>query len=192
MRPPSAWRGRPSQRNELRLHGARNLFYAATFFTLGWFEAHGWWAILLIAVLVAELIITLIDFVEEDLTRKLPPSERVNHTLLTLNYGAILALLVPVLLGWATEPTGMQPAYYGIWSMLMAIAAAGTVVSGLRDLQAAARLGRLRGYRRRRWSACCPGAGTCSSPGPPVSSGSGWLKRWRAPAMTSPSWCEIR
>jgi len=34
------------------------------------------------------VIVTLMDFVEEDLSRKLPASERINHTLLALNYGA--------------------------------------------------------------------------------------------------------
>ena len=43
---------------------------------------------------------TRADFVEEDRTRRLPASERVTHTLLTLNYGVILALLVPWLAGW--------------------------------------------------------------------------------------------
>ena len=62
----------------------------------------GFWAMLVIAVLAAEVVITLMDFVEEDLSRKLPASERVTHTLLAINYGAILALLVPVLVGWAS------------------------------------------------------------------------------------------
>jgi hypothetical protein len=44
---------------------------------------------IIVAVLVAEIVITLMDFVEEDLSRKLPPSERINHTLLAINYGAI-------------------------------------------------------------------------------------------------------
>jgi hypothetical protein len=35
-------------------------------------------------------------FVEEDMSRKLPASERINHTLLAINYGAILVLLLPV------------------------------------------------------------------------------------------------
>ena len=55
----------------------------------------------MIAVLVAEVVITLMDFVEEDLSRKFPASERINHTLLALNYGAILVLLLPVLIDWA-------------------------------------------------------------------------------------------
>src|SRR6202046_2074810 len=82
-----AWR--PSQRHELRLHGVRNILYALLFLTLGWLEVHGLVAILVIAVLVAEVVITLMDFVEEDLSRKLPASERINHTILAVKYGAI-------------------------------------------------------------------------------------------------------
>ena len=91
-----AWR--PSQQHELWLHGIRNVLYAALFVILGWFEPRGMWATAVIALLAVELVITLMDFVEEDLSRKLPASERINHTLLTLNYGAILVLLVPALL----------------------------------------------------------------------------------------------
>jgi uncharacterized protein len=136
-----AWR--PSQQRELRLHGVRNLLYAALFIVLGWFEVHGIWAWLLIAVLVVELVITLIDFVEEDMSRKLPPSERINHALLTLNYGAILALLMPVLIGWSGHDTAVVPTFYGVWSIVAALAAAGVAVFGLRDLAASARVRRL-------------------------------------------------
>src|SRR5271165_5232846 len=84
---------RPSQRRELALHGVRNGLYALLFVALGWFETDGIFAIVILAILGAELVITLMDFVEEDLSRKLPASERVNHTLLALNYGAILVML---------------------------------------------------------------------------------------------------
>jgi hypothetical protein len=94
-----AWR--PTQRRELALHAARSLLYAPLFLALGLTEPHGTFAMLAIAALAIELAITLADFVEEDLTRKLPASERVLHTLLALNYGGILALLLPVLIGWA-------------------------------------------------------------------------------------------
>ena len=59
------------------------------FLILGWLEVHGLLAMAIIVVLVAEVVITLMDFVEEDMSRKLPASERINHTLLALNYGAI-------------------------------------------------------------------------------------------------------
>ena len=78
-----AWR--PSQRHELQLHSVRNMLYALLFLVLGWLEVHGILAIAILAVLAVEVVITLMDFVEEDLSRKLPPSERINHTLLAIN-----------------------------------------------------------------------------------------------------------
>jgi len=132
-----AWR--PSQAHELRLHGVRNLLYAALFLLLGWTETHGVLAMLAIAVLVAELVVTLMDFVEEDMSRKLPASERITHTLLALNYGAILTLLVPVLIGWASHATALVPVSYGAWSIMATVAALGVALFGLRDLAAAAR-----------------------------------------------------
>jgi uncharacterized protein (TIGR01777 family) len=136
-----AWRA--SQRTELILHGVRNLAYAVMFTTLGWFEPHGGWAWALLALLAGELLITLWDFVEEDRTRHLPATERVAHTLLTLNYGVILAMLVPWLVGLAGEPTALAGAFHGVMSWFCAIAAIGVVVSGLRDLAAAQRAVRL-------------------------------------------------
>jgi uncharacterized protein (TIGR01777 family) len=136
-----AWR--PSQAGELRLHGVRNLAYAAMFAALGWSRPQGWAAWALMGLMVGELIITLWDFVEEDRTRKLPASERVTHTLLTLNYGVVLAMLIPILAHWATAPSAIAPAYYGVWSWLCAIASAGVIASGLRDLAAAGRTRRI-------------------------------------------------
>ena len=136
-----AWRA--SQRVELTLHGIRNLAYALMFTALGWFEPKGMWATALLALLAGELLITLWDFVEEDRTRHLPATERVTHTLLTLNYGIILALLVPWLLWLAGQPTALTSAFHGLVSWFCAIAAIGVSVSGLRDLAAARRTARL-------------------------------------------------
>jgi uncharacterized protein (TIGR01777 family) len=136
-----AWR--PSQRHELRLHSIRNTLYALLFLTLGWSEVHGIWAMIVIAILVVEVLVTLLDFVEEDMSRKLPASERINHTLLALNYGAILVLLLPVLIEWAGQPAAVSAAYYGFWSILAAVVAVGAGVGGVRDLAAAKRLARL-------------------------------------------------
>jgi len=135
-----AWR--PSQRHELRLHGVRNLLYALLFLVLGWLEVYGLLAMLVIAVLVVEIVITLMDFVEEDLSRKLPASERINHTLLAINYGAILILLLPVLCEWAARPTGIAPAY-AVLSIAATVCAVGAGLFGVRDFAAAARLGRM-------------------------------------------------
>ena len=132
-----AWR--PSQRHELALHAARSLIYAALFLVLGFLEPHGVLAMLVIAALAVEVVITLADFIEEDMSRKLPASERVNHTLLAINYGAILVLAVPMLLAWAREPTAIKLVSHGSWSALMVFAAVGAVIFGLRDLAASRR-----------------------------------------------------
>jgi uncharacterized protein (TIGR01777 family) len=136
-----AWR--PAQAGELKLHGVRNLAYAVMFAALGWTQPHGAWAGVLIVLMVAELIITLWDFVEEDRSRRLSATERVLHALLTLNYGVVLALLVPVLTHWARLPTAVEPVYYGLWNWLCGIAAIGVIGSGLRDLTAARRTTRI-------------------------------------------------
>jgi len=136
-----AWR--PSQKRELRLHGARNLIYAALFLLIGWSEPRGLVALALMAALGLELVITLIDFVEEDRTRRLPASERVTHTLLALNYGAILTLLTPLLWTWSQDPTAVVAVSHGPWSLMASAAAAGVFIFGLRDLAAADRSERL-------------------------------------------------
>ena len=90
------------------------MLYALLFLVLGWLEVHGILAMLIIAVLAAEIVITLMDFVEEDMSRKLPASERINHTLLAINYGAILVLLLPVLIGWASAADRRQIGLHGL------------------------------------------------------------------------------
>ncbi len=132
-----AWR--PSQQRELQLHGVRNLLYGLLFATLALFEVHGLFAIAAIVLVAIELIVTLWDFVEEDMTRRLPASERINHTLLTLNYGAILVLLTPVFLGWSALDSAIVRADYGVLSDLAILSAIAVAIFGLRDLAAAQR-----------------------------------------------------
>ena len=132
-----AWR--PSQRHELALHAARSLIYLVLFVVLGFLEVHGVFALVLMALLVVEVFITLADFIEEDVSRKLPASERVNHTLLAINYGAILALALPVLVAWASARASVGLVSHGLWSALMAFATVGAAIFGLRDLLAARR-----------------------------------------------------
>src|SRR5260221_12189733 len=136
-----AWR--PSQRHELELHSVRNAVYGLLFLTFGWLEVHGFWAMIVIAVLIVEVVVTLMDFVEEDLSRKLPAIERINHTLLALNYGAILVLLLPILIEWTGQPPAIKPAFHGFWSILAPIAAVGAGLGGARELAASKRFARL-------------------------------------------------
>lgn len=136
-----AWK--PKAVLELRLHGVRNLVYAIVFVALGWSAPSGGWAGALLAMLALEAGITLWDFVEEDRTRLLPASERVTHTLLTLNYGVILALLVPMLWMRTGAPAALPLVWNGWLSVVFALATAGVIVSGLRDMAAAARMRRI-------------------------------------------------
>lgn len=138
-----AWR--PSQHRELQLHAVRNGIYAVLFLTLGWLETKGLWAILVMALLAIEVVITLWDFVEEDVSRRLPPTERVLHTLLAVNYGAILSLVLPVLAGWAVEPSGLAIATHGIWTLLATFAGPAVAVFFVRDWYAAKRSLQLEG-----------------------------------------------
>ena len=126
-----AWKDNAAQ--ELKLHAWRNLFYAILFLTFAWAQPQGWFAVVLIAVLTVEIGITLWDFVEEDMTRKLPPTERVLHTLLAINYGAILALIAPAILGWAWQPTTITWANYGWGSAILTFAAVGVLLFAIRD-----------------------------------------------------------
>jgi uncharacterized protein len=136
-----AWR--PTQRRELALHAVRNLLYAVLFLAFGWCEPRGAWAGLVITILVIEVAVTLLDFVEEDMSRKLPASERINHTLLAINYGAILALLVPVLFDWMAQGTALTLVNHGALSAIATLAALGVVGSGLRDIYTSRRTRRL-------------------------------------------------
>jgi uncharacterized protein (TIGR01777 family) len=92
---------------ELSLHAARESLYAFLFIGLAWFQWQGYWAALIAAVLIAEIVVTLADFVIEDKTRRLTPFERVLHTVLALNYGALLAVLVPMLMAWSRLPSAV-------------------------------------------------------------------------------------
>jgi uncharacterized protein (TIGR01777 family) len=134
---------RANQEHELALHATRNVLYAAIFVLIGWFETHGAWAYWLLVIPFVEVFITLWDFVEEDSTRVLPASERIVHTLVTLNYGAVLCLLVPLLWQWSHDQTALKPAFHGFWSILLALSAAAVVVFGVRDYFAARRARRL-------------------------------------------------
>ncbi len=142
-----AWQ--PAAQSELKLHSARNFIYAFLFLGFAWFFPQGAFAIVAVIFIVVEVFITLWDFVEEDLSRKLPATERVLHTLLALNYGAILALLVPVLWEACFLPTKLVPVTYGAssydaGSWLLTFAALGVFFFGIRDLLAAQRLAHLK------------------------------------------------
>ena len=133
---------RASARRELALHAAREAIYGIVFLGLAWTEWHGALALLLGALLVAELAITLADFLEEDRSRKLPPFERVLHTLLAVTYGVFLATLAPHLVAWAGAPTGLAWTPHGALSWAFSVCAAGLFAWSARNAAAVLALGR--------------------------------------------------
>src|SRR5436190_19922649 len=69
------WRARLPARgrqvaSELRLHALRDFLYAIIFGTLPWLAWQGMWAVALAAVLLAEICLTMADFVTEARVRK--------------------------------------------------------------------------------------------------------------------------
>lgn len=129
---------------ELKLHAGRAFLYAVLFGTLPWLAWQGFWVLILVVVLVAEIALTLTDFVVEIAVRKalgdVYAGERVTHAVMGILYGAMIASLIPVLRHWWTLPTGLvrvSPAVPELvrWSLL--IMAGGVFLSGARDLYAA-------------------------------------------------------
>ena len=146
------WRARLPARGaqgaaELKLHAWRDFLYAVLFATLPWLAWHGRWVLVLIAVLIAEIVLTLRDFVVEISVRKplgdVYAGERVTHAVMGILYGGMIASLVPVLSGWARLPNGLVATSYdapGVLLWGLVIMAAGVFLSGLRDLYAALQL----------------------------------------------------
>ena len=131
---------RASARYELALHAAREAIYGVVFVGLAWFEWRGAFAAVLAALLLVELGITLADFLEEDRTRRLPPFERVLHTVLTISYGLFLGLVAPALWAWVQQPTGMVLAPHGWVSWLFTAYAIGVWAWSVRNVLAAIKL----------------------------------------------------
>ena len=121
---------------ELKLHATRDFCYAFIIGSLGFATCNGLFAIGLLAILLAEIVVTLWDFVEEDKVRKLPAGERCMHAIMGIVYGAFLAYLLPEMWNWSKLPAGWGMSYHGIPAWLLTILAAGVFISGVRDLLA--------------------------------------------------------
>ena len=143
------WRARLPARgaqaaSELKLHAARDFFYAVLFGTLPWLAWQGGWLLVLVSVLIAEIILTLTDFVVEIRVRKalgdVYAGERVTHAVMGILYGAMIASLIPVLIEWWSLPNALVMASLDVpdglrWGLVAM--AVGVLVSGARDLYAA-------------------------------------------------------
>lgn len=132
----------PATRIELRLHAARDFVYAVVFLTLPFLAWQGAWAALLAGLLVAEIGLTLADFVVEDDVRApfggVAKGERLMHTVMAIVYGAFLARLAPILADWWAAPTALDP-HAALTASLrwpFVLMGIGVALSGVRDLGA--------------------------------------------------------
>ena len=125
---------RETARFELKLHAARNFIYAWLFISFALFVPHGLWAVLAIGLVTLEGFITIVDFVEEDRSRKLPVTERVTHTVLCITFGIICTLLFTKLIPLAASPTALTPVFYAWVTPLLALSGLIVLVFGFKDL----------------------------------------------------------
>ncbi len=130
---------------ELKLHAARDFLYAILFAALPRVQTHGAWAILLIAILIAEIVITMTDFAIEAVDRKpfgdVDPGERITHALMGICYGAMLAFFVPTLWSWIARPPALVAGEASLLiTALLTVMSVGVFASGIRDICAALRL----------------------------------------------------
>jgi uncharacterized protein (TIGR01777 family) len=124
---------------ELTLHAARELLYAFLFFAFAWYEWHGAWAVLIGAVFAVEFVITLADFIVEDQTRHLPKLERILHTILAMNVGAVLIILAPILHESWFAPTEVRSVAHGVISWVFTVFSAGVLACSVRNALAVLR-----------------------------------------------------
>jgi hypothetical protein len=125
---------------ELRLHAYRDFLYAFLFLTLPFVEFRGMIVFIPIAVLCAEVSLTLRDFVVEDVVRAriggVYPGERVTHAIMGILYGIMLAQLAPIIWEWSQLPSGIAIAamYRGFLHGVLVLFGIGVLISGIRDL----------------------------------------------------------
>jgi hypothetical protein len=129
---------------ELKLHAARDFLYAILFTSIPWFQWRGAWAAALAAVIVAEIILTLWDFVAEIAVRKelgdVYAGERITHALMGIIYGGMVAYLIPVMLRWWSLGSALAFAPAAVPALLrwtITLMGIGVLLSGIRDLYAA-------------------------------------------------------
>jgi hypothetical protein len=132
---------RRAARAEVGVHAVREAVYGALFLGFAWFAWLGAFAVVIAALLIAEVAVTVSDELVENRTRVLPQNERALHVLLTLNFGAIIALFVPALLDWGSNPTELAPAHHGWMTWALSVLGIASAAWSIRDLRAFRRLG---------------------------------------------------
>jgi uncharacterized protein (TIGR01777 family) len=131
---------RTSARRELALHSAREAIYAMLFAGFAWLQPEGAWVLVPALLLAIEVVITCADFLEEDRSRRLPPLERVLHTLLALSCGVLLGFVAPLFATWAGRASALHTVDHGWISWVLSVVALGLVAWSARNAIAAARM----------------------------------------------------
>lgn len=139
---------KPSARRELMLHSAREGIYGILFLIFAWVEPSGLFAAAVLALLLIEVAVTIADFLEEDRSRRLPPFERVLHTVLAVIYGTFLALAVPWLVARSAEPNAIGLVSHGLLSWFFTLSSIGVVGFSVRNAIAVRELGRVAPQQR--------------------------------------------
>ncbi|WP_019142757.1 hypothetical protein [Noviherbaspirillum massiliense] len=139
---------RMEARTEIGIHVLREAAYGLLFGTLAWFAWNGTWAVVIGVLLLAAIVIDACDEFVENRTRVLPQNERLLHFLLILNLGFITIVLVPVLMDWASNRTGLVPAGHGILSWILSALALAAIGWSIRDLLAWRALSRKQSGKR--------------------------------------------
>ena len=132
---------RTSARYELRLHAAREAIYGLLFASFAWLHWGGWWVLLPAGLLLAELFITIADFLEEDRSRKLPPLERALHTVLAVSYGLLVGLAGSIFWQAAQGEPGVRIATHGWWTVMFSVASVSVLAWSVRNMLAVRKLG---------------------------------------------------
>jgi len=146
-------RSHAESRAELWIHSLRGPLYATLFLVLPNFALAGGWVLALYALLVIDVVITIVDFALESDSRQqlggLPPGEYVLHMLIAMTFGAFAALT-----GVETHASLLMPttfAYAPIIAppvqLVFALMASLVFYSGVLDARAAWRLGNRRKFR---------------------------------------------
>jgi hypothetical protein len=143
-------RSHPDSRAELITHSLRGPTYAILFLTLPNFALAGWWFGALVALLLFDVLISLVDFALEKRSRQffngLPSGEYVLHTLIAMVFGGLVSSIFYEGGNGFFQPTTFVYAPADVPSTLrvvFVIMAALVLLSGIQDAMAVVRLAKI-------------------------------------------------
>ena len=120
-------------KKELAIQSIRALLYGIVFAAIANIEFHGEWIVSISILVAIEVGLTLWDFVVEDNSRKLPATERILHTVLAINGGALFGLYAWQLVQWFALPPALVAVDFGWRGDALSLLAIGVTISGVRD-----------------------------------------------------------